>query len=58
MWIVCYTENSQELSALFYSENKTKLEQVDGAPSHVSMPAPTHISAHIKIPDAFLQAHP
>ena len=31
-----------------------KLEQVDGASSH--MPAPWHISVHIKIPNAFLQS--
>ena len=26
-----------------------KLEQVDGAPSHIPTPAPSHISMHIKI---------
>ena len=28
-------------------------EQVDGAPSHIPAPAPSHISLHIKIPNAF-----
>ena len=33
-----------------------KLEQVDGAQSHIPAPAPAHISVHIKIPNAFLQS--
>ena len=33
-----------------------RLEQVDGAPSHIPAPAPSHISAHIKIPNMFLQS--
>ena len=33
-----------------------KLEQVDGEPSHIPAPAPSHISVHIKIPNAFLQS--
>ena len=33
-----------------------KLEQVDGEPSHIPVPAPSHISVHIKIPNAFLQS--
>ena len=34
------------------------LEQVDGAPSHIPMPVPSHISVHIKIPNAFLSWPP
>ena len=30
------------------------LEEVDGVPSHISAQAPSHISAHIKIPNVFL----
>ena len=30
--------------------HRFKLEQVDGAPSHIPAPAPAHISLHIKIP--------
>ena len=30
--------------------------QVDGAPSHIPAPAPSHISMHIKITNAFLQS--
>ena len=33
-----------------------KLEQVDGVPSHIPAPAASHISMHIKIPNAFLQS--
>ena len=36
-------------------KKKKKLEQVDGAPSHITLPAPSHISLHIKIPNVFLQ---
>ena len=35
---------------------KIELEQVDGTPSHIPAPAPSHISVHIKIPNAFLQS--
>ena len=31
-----------------------ELEQVDSAPSHIPAPAPSLISLHIKIPNAFL----
>ena len=33
-----------------------KLEQVDGAPSHIPAPAPSHISVHNKIPNTSLQS--
>ena len=33
-----------------------KIEQVDGAPSHIPASTLSHISAHIKIPNAFLQS--
>ena len=35
---------------------KNKLDQVDGAPSHIPVPAPWHISTHIVIPNTFLQS--
>ena len=50
--IHCYFHgmlNNQELAF-----TRKKLEQVDGAPSHI--PTPSHISTHIKIPNVFLQS--
>ena len=40
---------SERIELAIYCE----LEQVDGVPSHI--PAPSHISMHIEIPNAFLQ---
>ena len=37
-------------------QNNMELEQVDGTPSHIPVPAPSHISLHIKIPNVFLQS--
>ena len=35
-------------------DTNIKIEQVDGAPSHIPAPVPSCISLHIKIPNAFL----
>ena len=40
----------------YVAEHRLKLEQVDGAPSHIHVPAPSQISVHIKISNAFLQS--
>ena len=56
MWIVCLTENSHEIPGYMFYKKQYKLEQVDGAPSHILAPAPSHIYVHNKIPNALLQS--
>ena len=51
-------EHNITLRGFVISENadQLELEQVNGATSHIPMPASSHISRNIKIPNAFLQS--
>ena len=55
------TSQTEHISAVYFkraatSQPKIKLEQLDGEPSHIPAPVPSHISMHIKIPNVFLQS--